>query len=25
VTRAGFKIVELRTPWGEIWARCVAA
>lgn len=25
VTRAGFRVVELRTPWGEIWARCVAA
>jgi 2-polyprenyl-3-methyl-5-hydroxy-6-metoxy-1,4-benzoquinol methylase len=25
VTRAGFEIIELRTPWGEIWARCQAA
>lgn len=25
VTSAGFRIVELRTPWGEIWARCVEA
>jgi 2-polyprenyl-3-methyl-5-hydroxy-6-metoxy-1,4-benzoquinol methylase len=25
VTRAGFEIIELRTPWGEIWARCIAS
>ena len=23
VTLAGFSIIELQTPWGEIWARCV--
>ncbi|MBO6782667.1 MAG: class I SAM-dependent methyltransferase [Alphaproteobacteria bacterium] len=25
VAAAGLEIVELRTPWGEIWARCRAA
>lgn len=24
VTAAGFDIIELQTPWGEIWARCKA-
>jgi len=24
VTSAGYRVVELQTPWGEIWARCTA-